>query len=623
MKIKKSLLSAVGAMAIVLGFSACSEDWGQMDPEAGNQINPTRQVVVKYNFEPSAEDETGLASFDQTNRVCEVVKDDSLGSNVLHLDSAGAVKVTNPFTSVKLQNGAAISFFVKVDSTELDRPLIAFGNGSENEEIFYFTPNGQMVYSKPGQLESLNLNENDPATAETGMLTPGKWHFVALQITETGYQFYVDSCKSISGAATKTSETDFSYKSLINFINRAPYLYIGTTQIGDQHHGVCFDDLSLIRNQMETSDWAKKPGTPSAEDDDNVFKYVIYVNEDGKPAENIGSSDCSAGWWTQFSDYYRMPAGSTLHLKFTNHTSGSGNWNNWNLCVATDDVRNGENYGEHFVLRSDLYGWGGTASTYNAANITSEGYDDWDAFRANMEGAEVEITLQRVADEIYLTAVATCPNGKVYTEKYHQTIGTDVVRAFLIVDGSYLEMDTDNCTIQVPSTIETKEIGTADCTAGWWTVFSDYFQIPAASTLKLGFTNHTSGSGNWNNWNLCISTDDERNGENYAEHFVIRSDLYGWGGTASTYNAANITNEGYDDWDAFRANMEGAEVEITIERSADELYMTAVATCSNNKTYTEKYHQTVGQDVVRAFLIADGSYLVMDADKCSLTMPVY
>ena len=49
------------------------------------------------------------------------------------------------------------------------------------------------------------------------------------------------------------------------------------------------------------------------------------------------------------------------------------------------------------------------------------------------EGAKVNIQLQRKGDEIYMTAVATAKNGTVYKEMYHQTIGTDMVRAFLIV----------------------------------------------------------------------------------------------------------------------------------------------------------------------------------------------
>ena len=216
----------------------------------------------------------------------------------------------------------------------------------------------------------------------------------------------------------------------------------------EETNTVSIDNVTLIRNMMEEKDWNKTIGGNGGGDE--TFKLVDYVNGES-PTTEIGTSDCSADWWTSFSDYYRVPAGATLHLKFTNHTSGVGNWNNWNLCVATDDVRGNEPaYAEHFVIRSDLYGWGGKASTYVAENITNEGYGDWDEFRANMEGAVVDITLQRTGDEIYMTATATCKNGHVYKEMYHQTIGTDMVRAFLIADHSYLKLDANNCYLASP-----------------------------------------------------------------------------------------------------------------------------------------------------------------------------
>ena len=633
MKIRKSLLSFACAMLLALGFTACT-DWGEQDGAAGNQVYPERQVLTTYDFEYS-EDKPELSDMLIHNDVCEVVKDDYLGSNVLHLTGMGGAKIANPFNNVKLQNGAAITFYVKVDCAEgeemdLTRPLFSFGSeekdakGNDASARFYFTPNGQLVYSRPGQLESLNLNENDPASYKTGILTPNEWHFVALQLGQKGYQLYVDGKKSLSGYQPEgVSATTFSYQTLLDSIQSLPYLYLGTTsaEFGAKEQGsISLDNVTLIRNQMNEKDWNKVPTGNGGGNE--TFKLVDYVNGES-PTTEIGTSDCSADWWTNFSDYYRVPAGATLHLKFENHTSGAGNWNNWNICVATDDARNVGNYAEHFVMRSDLFGWGGDASTYNAANISNEGYGDWNQFKADMEGAQVDITLERKGDEIYMTAVATAKNGTVYKEMYHQTIGQDVIRVFLIADHSYLKLDASGCTVTESTKVETTEIGTSGCSADWWTNFSDYFQIPAGKTLNLAFENHTSGAGNWNNWNLCVATDDDRNVGNYAEHFVMRSDLFGWGGDASTYNAANITNEGYGDWDQFRADMEGAKVNIQLQRKGDEIYMTTVATAKNGTVYKEMYHQTIGTDMVRAFLIADHSYLKLDANNCYLASPVY
>lgn len=101
MKIRKSLLSFACAMLLALGFTACT-DWGEQDGAAGNQVYPERQVLTTYDFEYS-EDKPELSDMLIHNDVCEVVKDDYLGSNVLHLTGMGGAKIANPFNNVKLQ----------------------------------------------------------------------------------------------------------------------------------------------------------------------------------------------------------------------------------------------------------------------------------------------------------------------------------------------------------------------------------------------------------------------------------------------------------------------------------------------------------------------------------------
>ena len=641
MKLRKTLLSFACAIMVALSFTACGDDWGRQDDPAGGQVYPSKTTVATYDFEYSEEkpEYSDMISHDES---CEVTNDESLASNVLHINGKGGAKIANPFNGVKLQNGAAITFAVKIDAAvaedgtvadvDLTRPLISFGSdekdaaGNDISAHFYITANGQVVYNKPTQLQSLNLNENDPSSVKTGILSPNEWHFVALQLSTEGYQLYVDGKKSLSGYQTSSSATSFQYKTLVDSINSLPYIYIGgdSKLTAEETNTVSIDNVTLIRNMMEEKDWNKTIGGNGGGDE--AFKNVEFVKEDGTPTTEIGTSDCSADWWTSFSDYYRVPAGATLHLKFENHTSGAGNWNNWNLCVATDDARNVGNYAEHFVMRSDLFGWGGAASTYNAANITNEGYGDWEQFKADMEGAQVDITLERKGDEIYMTAVATAKNGTVYKEMYHQTIGQDVIRVFLIADHSYLKLDASGCTVSEPAKVETTEIGTSDCSADWWTSFSDYYRIPANGSIHLKFTNHTSGAGNWNNWNLCVSTDDERAGGNYSEYFVIRSDAYGWGGS---YASGKWDNEGYpandDEWAEFRQNMEGAKVDMTISRSGTDIKVVAVETCTNGKVYIERFTAPCSDanEMLRAFLIVDGSYLVMDPAACYIGKPLY
>lgn len=583
MKIRKSLLSFACAMLLALGFTACT-DWGEQDGAAGNQVYPERQVLTTYDFEYS-EDKPELSDMLIHNDVCEVVKDDYLGSTVLHLTGMGGAKIANPFNNVKLQNGAAITFYVKVDCAEgeemnLTRPLFSFGSeekdveGNDASARFYFTSNGQLVYSRPGQLESLNLNENDPASYKTGILSPNEWHFVALQLGQKGYQLYVDGKKSLSGYQPEgVSATTFSYQTLLDSIQSLPYLYLGTTsaEFGVKEQGsISLDNVTLIRNQMNEKDWNKVPTGNGGSTEDEA----VYVP--------VGPEDCSAAFWSEWSDYFVIPANQTFHTKFINHTSGADNWHNWNLVVATDADRGAAGYSEYFVLRSDLYGWGN--ADYNADNITNEGYGDWEQFKKNMEGATVDMTVERRGAEVYVTAVATCKDGTVYKEMYHQPCAADGnIRAFLACDHSYFQLNAAETFVGEEYASGSALVGPADCSAAWWTAFSKYYPLNSSISddcpFVIQFVNNNSGSGkNWNNWLVVCSTAD-RGGDGYFENFVIRSDAFAWFGAGGDSNA-NTANLDFKitqtfNWDSYVSDMHGAMCYLKFTRSGNSLTMDA------------------------------------------------
>lgn len=577
MKIRKSLFSLVGAMLVTFGFTACT-DWGDQDPAAGNQVYPERQVVNTYDFEYS-DDKPEFSDMVIHNEVCEVVNDDYLGSNVLHLNGTGAAKIANPFNNMKLQNGAAITFAVKVDCAEgeemdLKRPIFSFGSDDAQGARFYFTPNGQLVYTKPGQLQSLDLDENDPDTYKTGILTPNEWHFVALQLGQKGYQLYVDGKKSLSGYQPEgAAATTFSYQTLLDSIQALPYLYIGTTgdQLGTAEYGsLSVDNVTLIRNQMNEKDWNKVPTGNGGSTEDEA----VYVP--------VGSEDCSAAWWSVWSDYFVIPANQTFHTKFINHTSGTENYHNWNLVVANDVDRGAAGYSEYFVLRSDLYGWGN--ADYNAANITNEGYGDWEQFKKNMEGATVDMTVEHRGAEVYVTAIATCKDGTIYKEMYHQPCAADGnIRAFLACDHSYLQLNAAETFVGEEYASGSALVGPADCSAAWWTAFSKYYPLNSNISddcpFVIQFVNNNSGSGkNWNNWLVVCSTAD-RGGDGYYENFVMRSDAYGWFGAGGNTNE-NTANLDFKitqsfNWDSYVSDMHGAMCYLKFTRSGISLTMDA------------------------------------------------
>jgi hypothetical protein len=354
------------------------------------------------------------------------------------LDSGCYARIVNPLQGASLQTGAGVTFWVKTARQDLESALFSFGDmENETSPNFYFTENAHLSYTVKGQLETLNLDVNNPSSVKTNAIGEG-WHYVALQLLSNGYTLYVDGIKEAEQTLVSERSTSFSYQTLLNHLTTAPYFYLAA---GSETALVesWFDDINFYTNSLTSKEITRPKKGLFASTTTETFEYIV-----GDPITSVGSADCSAGWWTTFSDYFEIPANHTLTLNFINHTSGVNNWNNWNLCVATDAERDGAGYDEYFVIRSDLYGWGGS---YNASNWSSEGYGDWDLFRQNMEGADVTITITRKNEMVYVTAVATCTDGTVYTEWFNAVCGDglETINAFLIVDGSYLEMKAANC----------------------------------------------------------------------------------------------------------------------------------------------------------------------------------
>lgn len=160
----------------------------------------------------------------------------------------------------------------------------------------------------------------------------------------------------------------------------------------------------------------------------------------------VGAEDNTSGWWTEFSDYFTIPTGKLLHLEFVNY-SGTENWNNWNLAVANEVAdRDGDDYAEYLVLRSDAYGWGNGDFDLGVVSHNypdTDGDDDiWNDFRATMQGAYVTLELDHSASGyVFVTATAVGTNGTELVMTYNQPVSAaDDITAFLIVDASHLEM---------------------------------------------------------------------------------------------------------------------------------------------------------------------------------------
>ncbi|MDR0745795.1 MAG: hypothetical protein LBF17_04785, partial [Mediterranea sp.] len=323
------------AILTILCMGSC-EDWGQMDPPAGNQIYPKLEQIASLTFDEEL-DPTVIQPFAYSGGDTPILWDDDDRGSVLY-SNEGYARIANPLNSVKVQNGVSLTFWVKQaiqtdedTSEELDQDLegalFSFQNGNGTQRMF-FTANGWLSYEGiDGTFE-----DNNPASAKTGLMTAGEWHYVAVAVTNDGYFVYVDGLKKI-----ERTITNFDCSKIVQFMASVSYLYIGYGS-DSQTQNLWLDDLTIYRNTITSKEWSLK----SSGGEEEESKYII-----------VGNEDLTTPWWSAFSELVKMTGNQTMHFGFYNHTNGSANWNNWVIVLTNGKAYGEAGYAEYFVLRAD------------------------------------------------------------------------------------------------------------------------------------------------------------------------------------------------------------------------------------------------------------------------------
>ena len=562
----------------VLLFEACS-DWGKVDPPAGNQIYPTLEKVGSYAFNDEIDNAFQLSAYPAGN--LPVLESDEERGSVLYLNG-GYAQLSNPLNSVKVQNGVSLTFWFKQPAPadgatqDLEGAIFSFENENASQRMF-FTANGWLSYKgADGTYES-----NNPSSVQTGILTPGEWHYVALAVTNTGYFVCVDGEKKINQTVT-----DFDCSKIVQFMATAPVMYIGYGS-DTQPAEMWIDDLTVYRNTI--TDAQIQIPTAGGEDSNN---YII-----------LGSEDCSTPWWSVFSDLITMTGNQSMHYGFYNHTSGADNWDNWVLVVTNGKKYGDAGYAEYFVVRADAWSWG--AGFTDGANI-SHNYN-WDTFKSDMDGAYVDLTITRADNHIDVTAITTTKGGLIYkmTFTYDGTL-VDTIGSFLTCERSYLEIDPQTVYVGQSYDPGSYVVGPADMSAPYWAYFSNFTTISGNTLYPFVYTfiNNTNGGANWNNWLLAVTNGKNRGEDGYVEYFILRAD--NWENV--TMSNTNVASD-YD-WSTFINDMIGASMNLNIKRNGNRIDVTAVTTTTSKKVYTMTYfYEGVSTNDIGLFLTVEKASL--------------
>lgn len=580
------------AILTALTLSSC-QDWGESDPPAGNQVFPTLEKVAGLTFDDELLPEE-IQTFAYEGGETPTLATDDVRGQVLHLNN-GYARISNPLNKVKIQNGVSFTFWMKQNTTavpasdeekgqDLEGALFSFQNENGTQRMF-FTANGWLSYDGvDGTYE-----DNNPSDYKTGVMSADEWHYVALIVRNNGYALYVDGLKKIDKEVT-----GFDFNKITRFMASVPYLYIGYgSSVSTQEWEL--DDFSVYRNQI-TANEIKVPGTGGGEEENNYIP--------------VGNKDCTTGWWSAFSDVVSMKGNQTIHMGFYNYTNGANNWNNWLVVMSNGKAPGETGYAEYFVLRSDGYGWSG-ATTYPGDGPNINHNFNFDTFKTDMQGAYVDMTIKRTDNRIDLVAKITTKAGLTYNYTfYYEGEMPETVGAFLTCEGAYLEIVPETVYVGDSYTAGSYRVGPADCSAGWWSHFSNLSVIKGntLSPFVYTFYNYTNKVNNWNNWLLVITNGKDRDEAGYAEHLVLRSDAYGWG---DAYVAANVSHS-YN-WDTFKEQMNEAYCMIILKRNGNRVDLKIKVTTASGEKLGDYTYYTEGitTNDIGIFLTVDGASLDM------------
>lgn len=345
MKTRKWPLLLLSTAIAVFFFSSCQE-WGQMDPPAGNQVYPRLQLLSSYGFDSLEDIDFELLSYDG-GKTPEIVLDEEHG-NVLSVDG-GYARFTNPYPNSSIQLGGSYTFWVKFSQENETGTLFSVAN-EDNSTSLTFAANGAINFkSSTGNFSS----------TQTVSLTADEWHFIATQININGYTIYINGELKV-----EYESTDFDFTQIKDFLKEAPYFYLAYG--GNQLQGeTFFNDLKIYRNMITT----KEISTPVVKPPVIGKPTPVYINTFDAPhtAQIIGGGTfetvTDAGFGKVFKNitggmrqnYLLLPGNVLSHSSETREMS-IGMW------------VNAEHAGE-----SGTYMWSPLFTAYGAAPDGSNG----------------------------------------------------------------------------------------------------------------------------------------------------------------------------------------------------------------------------------------------------------
>ena len=143
----------------------------------------------------------------------------------------------------------------------------------------------------------------------------------------------------------------------------------------------------------------------------------------------VGFTDFSTPWWSEFSDDFPVAAGESKTLTMYCYSNNLQPYHSPSTILRKSDLT------EYAVVRMDNFGWG---DGYATATATSDW--NWDTFASSINGSKVVITVtnngDNTADVLYNV---TYVNGESHFQKYEGiTVDSSDLNCALVIEGAYV-----------------------------------------------------------------------------------------------------------------------------------------------------------------------------------------
>lgn len=275
MSISKKIF-LLSALFLSVGFISC-KDWGEMDLPAGNQQKPNLTTLATYTFDGF--DANVQAGAYEGGKSPKLVTDPQL-EVVLELDG-GYLQYPNPVQHVSLQEGMAITGWVKLNKEDNEGAIFSFGDDTDK---LVFTGDCSLYY------------KDKKLTTVSQTLTAGEWHWLAVQVMNSGIIINVDGMP-VGTTAEPTPEEARATEAPEDKASIEVLDFLTTTA-----SGFYFGYGSEI---VPTKRWMKQF---------TVYKNTITENEIAKPElpEIGGGSEITLPEPVYFNDFEGDNAGCTI-----------------------------------------------------------------------------------------------------------------------------------------------------------------------------------------------------------------------------------------------------------------------------------------------------------------------